>query len=63
MADVLEAPTHELMKVEGVGVRAAALIHLALQLSRRYAIGGQQLEQERTEEGLGLAVRLPFDTK
>jgi hypothetical protein len=33
------------------------------ELSRRYGVGGQQMEHERTEEGLGLAVRLPFDTK
>lgn len=33
------------------------------ELSRRYGIAGQHMEQERTEEGLGLAVRLPFEPK
>jgi len=33
------------------------------ELGRRFGLRGQQLEQERTEEGLGLTVRLPFDTK
>lgn len=41
---VLEAPVEELTKVDGIGSKSACLIHLVMELVRRYGIDRQQHE-------------------